>query len=63
LAQTAQDQENVPMAVRQSRLGHSDARTTMMYTHIVSEDGRQIAARLGQLLTLSTTPIMAAGMA
>jgi hypothetical protein len=25
------DQENVPMAVRQGRLGHSDPRTTMMY--------------------------------
>jgi integrase len=61
--ETVMDQENVPMAVRQSRLGHSDARTTMMYTHTVSEDGRRIAARLGQLLTLSTTPIMAAGTA
>jgi integrase len=59
--ETAMDQENVPMAVRQSWLGHSDARATMMYSHSGSEDGRRIAARLGQLLTLSTTPIMAAG--
>ena len=41
--ETVMDQESVPMAVRQSRLGHSDARTTMLYTHVVSEDGRQFA--------------------
>ena len=32
--ETVMDQESVPMAVRQSRLGHTDARTTMLYTHI-----------------------------
>jgi len=41
-----------PMATRQNRLGHSDPRTTMQYTHVVSEDGKQIAARLGMLLTM-----------
>ena len=38
------------MAIRQSRLGHSDARTTMLYTHEASEDGRRIAARFEELL-------------
>ena len=59
------DAEGVPMATRQNRLGHSDARTTMRYTHVVSEDGRKIAARLGELLTPSTDAraIMAAGNA
>jgi integrase len=49
--ETVMDQESVPMAVRQTRLGHSDARTTMLYSHVVSEDGRRFAARLGDLLT------------
>lgn len=61
--ETVMDQESVPMAVRQTRLGHSDARTTMLYSHVVSEDGRRFAARLGDLLTKSETPVMAAGNA
>ena len=61
--ETVMDQESVPMAVRQTRLGHSDARTTMLYSHAVSEDGRRFAARLGDLLTKSETPVMAAGNA
>jgi len=62
--ETVMDQESVPMAVRQSRLGHSDARTTMLYTHVASEDGRKIAARFGELLTCSpTAAIMPAGNA
>ena len=48
---TVMDQEQVPMATRQNRLGQSDARTTMGYTHAISEDGRRFAARLGQMLT------------
>jgi len=62
--ETVMDQENVPMAVRQSRLGHSDMRTTMMYTHVASEDGKQFAAKLGQLLVpTNTTAVMSAGSA
>jgi hypothetical protein len=33
-------------------LGQSDARTTMGYTHAMSEDARRFAARLGQMLTV-----------
>jgi hypothetical protein len=44
------DQEHVPIATRQTRLGQSDARTTMGYTHAISEDGRRFATRLGELL-------------
>ena len=62
--ETVMDQENVPMAVRQSRLGHSDMRTNMMYTHVASEDGKQFAAKLGQLLVpTNTTAVMSAGSA
>jgi integrase len=60
--ETVMDQENVPMAVRLGRLGHSDPRTTMMYSHAVSEDGRRFAAKLGQLLAPSA-PVMAVGTA
>jgi integrase len=49
---TAMDQEQVPIATRQNRLGQSDARTTMGYTHAMSQDGRVFAARFGQLLTV-----------
>jgi integrase len=52
------DAESVPMAIRQNRLGHSDARMTMRYTHVVSEDGRKIAARFGELLTSSPTAVL-----
>lgn len=56
--ETVMDGEGVPMATRQNRLGHSDARTTMRYTHVISEDGRKIAARFGELLTSSPTAVM-----
>ena len=63
--ETVMDGEGVPMATRQNRLGHSDARTTMKYTHVVSEDGRKIAARFGELLTETETvfPTVPAGNA
>jgi hypothetical protein len=36
----------------------------MKYTHVISEDGRKIAARFGELLTSSpTAAIMPAGNA
>jgi integrase len=47
---TVMDQEHVPIATRQNRLGQSDAQTTMGYTHAISEDGRRFATRLGELL-------------
>jgi integrase len=51
---TVMDQEQVPMATRQNRLGQSDARTTMGYTHAITEDGRRFAARLGQQLVMGS---------
>jgi integrase len=45
-------QDNVPMLIRQNRMGHSDARTTMRYSHVVSEDGRRFAEKLGGMLTV-----------
>jgi integrase len=61
--ETVMDGEGVPMATRVNRLGHSDVRTTMKYTHVVSEDGRKIAARFGELLTPSAVPTMPVGNA
>lgn len=37
--ETVIDGEHVPKATRINRLGHSDARMTMRYTHLISEDG------------------------
>ncbi len=61
--ETVMDGENVPMATRLNRLGHSDPRVTIKYTHVVSEDGRKIAARFGELLKPATFPAIAAGNA
>jgi hypothetical protein len=41
---------NVPAAVRMDRMGHSDPRMMMNYTHVASEDGRLFAAKAGRLL-------------
>ena len=47
---TALDRMNVPMRVRQERLGHVEAKTTMGYTHLVSEDDRLLSEKLGAIL-------------
>ena len=57
------DEQNVPWATRTNRLGHSDPRVTMKYTHVVSEDGCKIAARFGELLTETAFPTVSAGNA
>jgi len=61
--ETVMDGENVPWATRLNRLGHSDPRVTIKYTHVVSEDGRKIAARFGELLTETAFPTGSAGNA
>ncbi len=60
---TLMDQKHVPMATRQNRLGQSDARTTMGYTHAISEDGRRFAALMGDALTAPMSPMQPAGNA
>ena len=45
---TLLDQIGAPMEVRQNRLGHADAQTTMDYTHAVTADERRIAVELGR---------------
>lgn len=40
---TLLDSLRAPMAVRQERLGHVDARTTMGYTHLVTADDVRVA--------------------
>jgi integrase len=50
---TLLDQLGAPMAVRQNRLGHADAQTTMGYTHTVTADERKIADELGRILHVS----------
>jgi integrase len=47
---TLLDQIGAPMAVRQNRLGHADAQTTMDYMHAVTADERRIAGDLGKIL-------------
>jgi len=47
---TLLDRLGAPMAVRQNRLGHAEAQTTMGYTHAVTADERRIADELGRIL-------------
>jgi integrase len=49
-SETLMDLERVPVAVRMDRMGHSDPRMMVNYTHVASEDGRLFAARVGRLL-------------
>jgi len=46
------DRLNAPMKVRQERLGHAPGSdiTMAVYTHVVGDDDRQIAAKLGEIL-------------
>ena len=39
-----------PQKLRQQRLGHADGSpiTESVYTHVVSEDGKRVAAQLGE---------------
>lgn len=46
---TLLDRLHTPVKTRQARLGHADARTTMGYTHFVSEDDAMVAEQLGAL--------------
>jgi len=46
---TLLDSLRASMKVRQDRLGHADPKTTMLYTHSVSEDDRSTAEQLGAL--------------
>jgi integrase len=50
---TLLDQIGAPMAVRQNRLGHAEAQTTMGYTHVNMADERRIAGALGKILHVS----------
>jgi integrase len=47
---TAMDRLNVPMKIRQGRLGHVEPRTTLGYTHAISADERAAAVKLGEIL-------------
>jgi integrase len=47
---TLLDSLRASMKMRQDRLGHADPKTTMPYTHSVSEDDRSTAVQLGALL-------------
>jgi integrase len=47
------DRLNVPLKLRQQRLGHSDAEMTLgVYSHVAKEDDLRIAAQLGEILDL-----------
>ena len=48
------------MTARQGRARHSEARTTMRYSHTVSEEGRRFTARLIALL-MPEIPVVTTG--
>lgn len=47
---TIMDQNNVPMKIRQDRLGHVDSKTTLGYTHAIGEDEKRVAANFDEIL-------------
>ena len=47
---TPLDSLRAPVAVRQARLGHVDAKKTMGYTHLMTSDDVRVAEQLGALL-------------
>ena len=48
---TLMDRLNVPLKVRQERMGHGDASFTLdVYTHVASEDVSRFAAQLDEIL-------------
>jgi integrase len=48
---TLLDQMNVPMKVRQQRMGHTSAELTLnIYTHAITSDERKFADELGEIL-------------
>jgi len=40
----------VPMEIRRARLGHTDEEMTLLYTHVINDDARQVAAGFDQFL-------------
>jgi integrase len=48
---TALDTLGASFMIRQARLGHVDPSTTLLYSHLVSEDDRRVSAQLGNLVT------------
>jgi integrase len=53
---TQLDRMAAPEAVRMSRLGHVDRKTTFGYTHLIREDERRIAEELGKILYPTFAP-------
>jgi integrase len=47
---TLLDTLRAPMAVRQQRLGHIDAKTTLRYTHLITSNDVRVAEQLAALL-------------
>jgi integrase len=47
---TIMDQNNVPLKIRQDRLGHLDPKTTLGYTHAIGEDEKRVAAEFDEVL-------------
>jgi integrase len=45
------DRLNVPLKLREQRMGHSDAALTLgVYSHVAKEDDIRVAAQLGEIL-------------
>jgi integrase len=48
--ETLMDHLGIPMGVRRDRLGHEKNETTMGYTHVMSNDDRLTASKIGRIL-------------
>jgi hypothetical protein len=52
------DRMQTPVALRLARLGHADTRMMVNYSHVISADGRKLAAELGRMLAPSSEGIL-----
>lgn len=48
--ETFMDRTQTPLATRLSRLGHSDTRMMVNYSHVISEDDRQVSREISKLI-------------
>lgn len=56
--ETAMDRLQTPVALRLNRLGHADTRMMVNYSHIISEDDRQLASEFGRMLAPTSQGVL-----
>jgi integrase len=56
--ETMMDGLQTPVALRLGRLGHANTRMMVNYSHIISEDDRQLASEFGRMLAPTSPAVL-----